>query len=82
MEVVLSKNATKQYDKIDKSDRTKIHKKLKFLESQPNAGKKLTGELNDLRSLRAWPYRIIYEINVKLNRVEVHKIAHRQNAYN
>lgn len=82
MEVVLSKNATKQYDKLDKSNRIKIHKKLTFLESQPNVGKKLTGELNDLRSLHAWPYRIIYEINTKANRVEIHKIAHRQGAYN
>ena len=34
-----------------------------------------------IRSIRAWPYRIFYEVNETENRVEVHKIKHRQGAY-
>ncbi len=41
--------------------------------------KKLSGEMVCIRSLRVWPYRVLYE--VKENRAEVHKISHRQGAY-
>ena len=81
MNVILSKNARKDYEHLPKSEQAKVKKKLQFLEQTPNAGKKLSGELEDIRSLRAWPYRIFYEINIEENRVEVHRIKHRQGAY-
>ncbi len=52
-----------------------------LLEHDPTVGKKLTGELNGIRSLHAWPYRILYEINEQAQKIEVHKIAHRQGVY-
>ena len=81
MNVVLSKNARKDYENLPKSEQAKVKKKLLFLEQTPSAGKKLSGELEGVRSLRAWPYRIFYEINNKENRIEVHRIKHRQGAY-
>ena len=81
MIVVLSKNARKDYEHLPKSQQTKVKKKLLFLEQTPDAGKKLSGELRSIRSLRAWPYRIFYEINNEENRIEVHRIKHRQGAY-
>ena len=81
MLVILSKDAVKQYEHSPKIEQIKISKKLLLLEENPTAGKKLTGELSGIRSLRAWPYRIIYEINELEKRVEVHKIDHRQGAY-
>ena len=81
MNVVLSKDAHKQYNRLPKSEHAKIRKKLIALGQDPYSGKKLEGELEDFRSLRAWPYRILYEINEKKNRVEIHKIAHRQGIY-
>ena len=81
MKVILSKNAAKDYEHLSKSEQTKVRKKLIFLEQNPDAGKKLTGELGDIRSLRAWPYRIFYEVNELENRIEVHKIKHRQGTY-
>lgn len=81
MNVVLSKNARRDYEHLSKSEQAKVRKKLVFLEQTPYAGKKLTGELEGIRSLRAWPYRIFYEINGAQNRIEVHKIKHRQGAY-
>jgi mRNA-degrading endonuclease RelE of RelBE toxin-antitoxin system len=81
MKVILSKDASKQYKRLPKIEQTKIYKKLTVLQKNPYEGKKLAGELESVRSLRAWPYRILYEVNEEQKTVEIHKIAHRQGAY-
>lgn len=81
MNVLLSKDATKQYKRLPKIEQTKIYKKLIQLQDNPYEGKKLAGELEKIRSLRAWPYRILYEINEENKTIEIHKIAHRQGIY-
>lgn len=81
MNIVLAKDAQKHYRKLPKADQVKIKKKLISLSKDPYEGKKLEGELKDRRSLRAWPYRIIYTINKKENRIEISAILHRQGAY-
>ena len=81
MKVILSKDAHKQYIHLPISEQVKIRKKLTSLESNPNEGKKLSGELQGIRSLHAWPYRILYEINEEKKRIILHKIAHRQGVY-
>ncbi len=81
MLVILSKDAKKQYDRLPQTEQKKVKKKLQSLEMSPLAGKKLVGELSLYRSLRAWPYRIIYSINEKEKRVEVSDIEHRQGVY-
>ena len=81
MNVAFSKDAQKQYERLPKPQQTKIRKKLIGLGQNPYAGKKLEGELKDLYSLRAWPYRILYEISEDEQRIEIHKIAHRQGVY-
>ena len=81
MNVVLSKNAQKEYERLPKSDQKKILKKLTSLEQNPYLGKKLIGEFTGVYSVHAWPYRIIYDINQAAKRVEIHKIAHRQGVY-
>jgi mRNA-degrading endonuclease RelE of RelBE toxin-antitoxin system len=81
MEVVLSKNAQKEYEHLSKSAQIKIRKKLEILKRYPYSGKKLTGVFNGIYSLSTWPYRILYEINTIEKRVEVHKVTHRQGVY-
>jgi mRNA-degrading endonuclease RelE of RelBE toxin-antitoxin system len=81
MNVILSKDAGKQYKRLPKSEQAKIHKKLIALQLDPYEGKKLTAEFMGVRSLRAWPYRILYEINEEKKTVEILKIAHRQGVY-
>lgn len=81
MEVFLSSGSQKQYSQLPTSAQRKIKKKLLALKQDPNLGKKLSGDLVGVRSLRAWPYRILYEVNTSQNRIEVHKIAHRQGVY-
>lgn len=81
MQVILSKNAAKHLERLPKSEKLKIEKKLLRLRENPYSGKKLSGELDKSRSLKAWPYRIIYSINESKKIVEVSEILHRQGAY-
>lgn len=81
MQVVLSKRAANHYKRLPKPEQTKIKRKLIMLETSPLVGKKLSGELAEDRSLRVWPYRIIYSINEIEQHVEVSDILHRQGAY-
>lgn len=81
MQVALSTNAKREYEKFSKQERAKIKKKLLSLERNPLSGKKLKGELVGYYSIRVWPYKIIYEVNKKENMIQVHKIRHRQGAY-
>lgn len=82
LQVLLSKEAQKNYNHLPKVQQTKIKKKLAVLQQDPYAGKKLEGELKDDRSFRAWPYRIIYSIDKEKNKILVSTILHRQGAYN
>lgn len=82
MRVILSKEAQRNYSRLPKSQQAKIKKKLTALQQNPHIGKKLGGELEGDRSLRAWPYRIIYSIDKKQNEILVSNILHRQGAYN
>ena len=81
MEIILSNDAQKQFDKLRKSDQAKVRKKLLTLSENPMLGKKLSGDLIVLFSIRSWPYRILYERNKQKIRIEIHKIAHRQGVY-
>lgn len=81
MKIIFSEDAIKQLGHLPKPAQTKIYKKINSLQSNPFSGKKLSGELKDYWTIRAWPYRIIYEINQKEKRIDVHKISHRQGAY-
>jgi len=81
MQVILSKNATKHLERLPKSEKLKIQKKILRLQENPYSGKKLSGELDKSRSLKAWPYRIIYSINESEKIVGISEILHRQGAY-
>lgn len=81
MKVALSEDTQKKYKRLPRNAQTKINKKLIALQQNPYSGKKLTGEFSDFWVVRAWPYRIIYEINERAKRIEIHKIRHRQGAY-
>jgi mRNA-degrading endonuclease RelE of RelBE toxin-antitoxin system len=81
MEVIVTPKALKQYNHLPKTEQTKIKKKLLLLEQNAQEGKKLSGEYTELRSLRAWPYRIVYFIDNKVKKIYVVTIAHRQGIY-
>ena len=81
MKVILSKVAEKHYKKLPQTEKIKVKRKLSLLETNPLLGKKLEAELQNSRSLKAWPYRIIYKIDFVKNLIEVSDILHRQGAY-
>lgn len=81
MQVFLTKEAQRGYFHASKIDQKKIKKRLLSLAVDPLAGKKLTGKLSGLRSSKAWPYRILYQVNNLKKEVWVVSILHRQGAY-
>ncbi len=81
MQVIVTPKAQKQYDHLPKPEQKKIKRKLMSLEINPLLGKKLSDEYVELRSVRAWPYRIIYYINYVEHTLFVTSILHRQGAY-
>lgn len=81
MQVIVTPKVLKQYNHFPKSEQAKIKKRLLALEQSPQQGKKLSGEFKELRSLKVWPYRLIYYIDEKQSKVYVVTIAHRQGVY-
>lgn len=81
MRVIVTPKALKQLDNLPKLEQLKIKKKLIALELDPLLGKKLSGELSELRSLRTWPYRILYYIDQKGKKLYIASIVHRQEVY-
>ncbi len=79
MTIIFSETSKKQLEKIPKSEQKKIVRKIEILLEAPLQGKQLKGDLHQFRSLRAWPYRIIYTLDHDV--IVVHQIAHRQGVY-
>ena len=81
MKLVYSKDSIKSLKKLPQNKQKKIAIKLSFLKNNLQAGKALKGEFKGLFSLKVWPYRVIYELNDKQGWIIIHKIEHRQGAY-
>lgn len=81
MKVIVTPKAQKHYENLPVSVKVKLKRKLQILESDPMVGKKLSGELKELRSLRVWPYRILYYVDNPQEKVYITAILHRQRAY-
>lgn len=81
MEINLTSKAQKEFSRLPPPTQKKIEKKLLFLETNPFLGKQLGGELALQRSVKAWPYRIIYWIDKKGGKTWILSITHRQGAY-
>ena len=80
MKVFITPEAQGQLKKLVTQDQNKVSKKFVLLVQDPLSGKKLTGQFRGKRSLKAWPYRIIYSINAQ-KELWVESILHRQGAY-
>lgn len=80
-QVKLSSFAEKDFAKLPKNYQNRVLSKLILLKETPLLGKDLRGKFKGIRSLRIWPYRIIYEINKSQKLLWIHRIVHRQGAY-
>lgn len=81
MKILYPDTVVKRLRKINAKDLKKIQRKLKELELDPLLGKPLTGELQNERSLRAWPLRIIYIFDSENQIIYIVDIDYRGNVY-
>jgi addiction module RelE/StbE family toxin len=81
MKVNYSRTSLKQLKKIPKIKQIEVLKIIEKLKNYPEAGKKLKGPLKNFRSLKVWPYRVIYQYSKKYKIIFINVIQHRQNVY-
>jgi mRNA interferase RelE/StbE len=81
MKVNYSRTSLKQLKRFPKTKQIEVLKKIEKLKNYPGAGKKLKGPLKNFRSLKVWPYRIIYQYSKKDKTIFINVIQHRQNIY-
>lgn len=81
MKVEYSDTARKQLKRLSKSKQIKVLKTIEKLKGDPYAGKKLKGEFEGLRSLKVWPYRVIYRYLSQDKLLFINVIQHRQKVY-
>ena len=79
MKIVFNPKANKQFQKLPVVQKKKVVRKLRVLADDPWTGKLLEGEYKGLRSLKAWPYRIIYAVVGE--ELVIYSVAHRQGVY-
>ena len=79
--LLLKPKVSKTLDNLDDSTRARIRLVLDSIAQDPFSGKKLEGELKGKYSVRAWPYRIIYQVYKKELLILVVDLGHRQGIY-
>jgi mRNA interferase RelE/StbE len=79
--IIISTRAMKDMRKVSADMRRKIDGAINMLSEHPFVGKKLHADFEGLRSLRVWPYRIIYAIDRHIVTVTVLRVGHRQGVY-
>lgn len=80
-QIVFSRVAEKDLDKIGRKDKPHIFAAFFDLKKEPYLGKKLKGKFQDYYSLRVGNYRIIYKIYKKQVEILIIRIGQRQSAY-
>ena len=81
MKVDYSRKAVKQLKKLSRQKQIVVLRRIQRLKSDPQAGKRLKGELADFRSLKVWPYRILYRYSSQKKILLIDVIQHRQGVY-
>ena len=81
IKVRYSRTSLKRLKKLPKAKQIEVLKKIEKLKNYPLSGKKLKRPLNKFRSLRSWPYRIIYQYQNSEEVIKINVIQHRQSSY-
>lgn len=79
--IEVKRRAAKVIDSLSKKDQQRIAEAFEVLRRDPFAGKKLEGEFEGARSIRVWPYRILYAIFEEIVTVVVFRVGHRKDVY-
>lgn len=80
-QVLLVRRVEREFDSLSEGVRLKVFKVLELLRSDPFQGRALKGRLLGCWSIRAWPFRVVYEVDQKKRLVHVVTITHRKDAY-
>ncbi|MBP9691377.1 type II toxin-antitoxin system RelE/ParE family toxin [Candidatus Woesebacteria bacterium] len=81
MHIFYKAEAIKHLKNLDSAEKKKAKKKIESLVTNPLLGKKLKGEFSELRSLRAWPLRIIYLFDLKSQTITIVTVDFRGSVY-
>ena len=73
--------AMKELESLPKKEQDRVFAAFDVLRENPLAGKPLEGIYKGFRSLRVWPYRIIYAVDHGIVTVTVVRIGHRKDVY-
>lgn len=80
MEIIFSEEFKKEFKKIkDKTTRLRLINRIRKLERLPDSGKPLQYNLNNHRSVRMPPFRIIYRL--EQNKIIIVCFDHRKSVY-
>ena len=79
--IIISTRASKELRNLPADMRRKIDRAIDILRENPFMGKKLHADFEGMRSLRVWPYRIVYVIARHIVTVTVLRVGHRQGVY-
>ena len=79
--IEIKRKAKKEMQALTKKDQQRVFAAFNVLRENPFIGKKLEGKYEGARSLRVWPYRIIYTVYQEIVTVTVLRVAHRQGVY-
>ena len=80
--ITFDKNAKKFLKKLKKGDKKEIIEKIKKLRDNPYLGKRLSGNLFGLWSLRFNKFRVTYKIIENILVIVIVNIKHRKDIYN
>jgi len=79
--VLLSRQAEKFYDRLQRNVRLRVREALIGLENQPYSRKRLHGELKENFSLRVGKIRIVYTVSERDKTVYIIAIGLRKTVY-
>jgi len=81
MRIFYKSEAVKNLKNLAPAEKRKAKRKIEALLFNPLAGKKLKGEFSGLRSIKAWPLRIIYFFDSKLQTIIIITVDYRGCVY-
>lgn len=81
MDLVYKDDAAKSLRKLGPAEKKKAKKKITALLANPLLGKPLQGDLTGIRSLKAWPIRILYTFNPDTQIVTIQTVDYRRDVY-
>ncbi|NCN24041.1 MAG: type II toxin-antitoxin system mRNA interferase toxin, RelE/StbE family [Candidatus Pacebacteria bacterium CG10_big_fil_rev_8_21_14_0_10_42_12] len=81
MQIVYLPKTKKHLKKIDKKYLPRIFEAIELLVKTPDSGKSLVGRLHGKRSLKVWPYRVVYSIQPKQSLIVIEAVQHRKDIY-